>query len=140
MFNYEKLKTQKGIINMSKTVMIVEDYNDTRTLMKALVKWYGYDVIEAADGYEAVEKSVQYHPDLILMDLALPIMDGATATKLIREIVGFDKVSIVALTGFSNTSFEKAIEAGFENVLIKPLRYENLEPLLHRYLEDKTPQ
>lgn len=140
MFNYEKLKTQKGIINMSKTVMIVEDYNDTRTLMKALIKWYGYDVIEAADGYEAVEKSVQYHPDLILMDLALPVMDGATATKLIREIVGFEKVSIVALTGFSNTSFDKAIEAGFDNVLIKPLHYENLEPLLHRYLEDKTPQ
>ena len=119
--------------------MIVEDYNDTRRLMAALVKWYGYDVIEAADGFEAVEKSVQYHPDLILMDLALPIMDGTTATKLIREIVGFDKVSIVALTGFSNTSFEKAIEAGFDNVFVKPLNYENIEPLLHQYLEDKTP-
>jgi two-component system cell cycle response regulator DivK len=125
---------------MSKTVMIVEDYNDTRTLMKALVKWYGYEVIEAADGFEAVEKSVQYHPDLILMDLALPIMDGVTATKLIREIVGFDKVSIVALTGFSNTSFDKAIEAGFDNVLTKPLHYENLEPLLHRYLGDRVNQ
>jgi two-component system, cell cycle response regulator DivK len=121
---------------MSKTVMIVEDYNDTRTLMKALVKWYGYNVIEAADGYEAVEKSVQYHPDLILMDLALPVMDGVTATKLIREIEGFDKVSIVALTAFSNTSFDKAIEAGFDNVLIKPLHYENLEPILHQYLRD----
>ncbi len=68
---------------MSKIVMIVEDSVDTRTMMKTLVGWYGYEVVEAADGYEAIEKSVQYHPDLILMDLALPIMDGATATKLI---------------------------------------------------------
>ena len=119
---------------MPKTVMIVEDYADTRTMMKVLIQWYGYEVIEAADGYEAVEKSMQYHPDLILMDLALPIMDGVTATKLIREIEGFDKVSIVALTGFSNTSFDKAIEAGFDDVFVKPLHYENLEPLLNRFL------
>ena len=119
---------------MPKTVMIVDDYADARTMMKILIQRHGYEVIEAADGYEAVEKSVQYHPDLILMDLALPIMDGATATKLIREIEGLDKVSIIALTGFSNTSFEKAIEAGFDDVLIKPLHFENLEPLLHQYL------
>ena len=119
---------------MSKTVMIVEDYADTRTLMKALIEWYGFEVVEAADGYEALEKTVQHHPDLILMDLALPIMDGATATKLIRKIEGFDKVSIVALTAFGNTSFEKAIEAGFDDVLIKPLHFENLEPLLNHYL------
>lgn len=119
---------------MSKKIMVVEDYTDTRTLMKTLIEWYGYEVVEAADGYEAVEKTVQFHPELIFMDLALPIMDGATATKLIREIEGFDKVSIIALTGFSNTEFEKAIEAGFDDVLVKPLRFENLEPLLTRYL------
>jgi len=119
---------------MSKTVMIVEDYADTRTMMKTLIQWHGYKVIEAADGYEAIEKSVQYHPDLILMDLALPIMDGATATKIIREIEGFDNVSIVALTAFGNTSFDKAIEAGFDDVLIKPLHFENLEPILTHYL------
>ena len=119
---------------MPKTVMIVEDYADTRKLMKILIQWYGYDVIEAADGYEALEKSVQFHPDLILMDLALPIMDGVTATRLIRESEGFDKVAIVALTGFGNTSFDKAIEAGFDDVFVKPLHFENLEPLLARYL------
>jgi CheY-like chemotaxis protein len=91
-------------------------------------------VIEAADGYEAVEKTVQYHPDLILMDLALPIMDGVMATKLIREIEGYDKVSIIALTGFGNTSFDKAIEAGFDDIFVKPLHFENIEPLLARYL------
>ena len=77
---------------MPKTVLVVEDYTDVRTMMRILIKRHGYEVVEAADGYEAVEKTVQYHPDLILMDLALPIMDGATATKIIREIEGFDNV------------------------------------------------
>jgi CheY-like chemotaxis protein len=125
---------KKEITNMPKTVMIVDDYADARSMMNLLIRQHGYDVVEAADGYEAVEKSIQLHPDLILMDLALPIMDGATATKLIRKIEGFENVSIVALTAFSNTSFEKAIEAGFDNVLVKPLHFENLAPLLHQYL------
>ena len=122
------------VAHMPKTIMIVEDYADTRSMMKALIHWHGYDVVEAADGYEAIEKSVAHRPDLILMDLALPLMDGATATKIIREIDGFEKVLIVALTGFSNTSYDKAIEAGFDDVLVKPLHFENLEPLLSRYL------
>ena len=120
---------------MSNIVLIVEDYTDTRLMMKFVLQWYGYNVIEAADGYEAIEKTVQYHPDLILMDLALPIMDGVTTTKLIRKLEGFDKVSIIAVTAFGNTSFEKAIEAGFDDVFIKPLDYEGLEPLLHRHLD-----
>jgi CheY-like chemotaxis protein len=119
---------------MPKKILIVDDYEDNRTLMKALIEHYGYETVEAADGYEAFEKSVKHRPDLILMDLALPVMDGVAATKLIREIEGFEKVLIVALTGFSNTSFEKAIEAGFDNVLIKPLHFETLEPFLHHYL------
>src|SRR5215213_3398924 len=119
---------------MPKTVLVVEDYTDIRTMMRILIKRHGYEVVEAADGYEAVEKTVQFHPDLILMDLALPIMDGATATKIIREIEGFDKISIVALTAYRNTSFDKAIEAGFDSVLLKPLHFENLESFLNQYL------
>jgi CheY-like chemotaxis protein len=119
---------------MPKTVMIVEDFEDVRMLMKILIKWHGYEVIEASDGFEAIEKSTQQKPDLILMDLALPLMDGATAMKIIRKIDGFETVSIVAVTAFGNTSFDKAIEAGFDDVLIKPLHFENLQPLLSHYL------
>lgn len=114
--------------------MIVDDYADAREMMKILISFYGYEVIEAADGSEAVEKSLQCHPDLIFMDLALPGMDGATAVKTIRKMNGFDKISILALTGFGNTSLEKAIESGFDGVLIKPLQIEKLEPLLKHYL------
>jgi two-component system, cell cycle response regulator DivK len=119
---------------MPKTVMIVEDYDDVRTMMKILISWYGYEVIEAADGYEAIEKSSRHRPDLILMDLALPLMDGATAMQIIRKIEGLDKISIVAVTAFASTSFDKAIQAGFDDVLIKPLHFENLQPILSHYL------
>ena len=119
---------------MTKTVMVVDDYDDSREVLKILVQWHGFDVVEAANGLEAVEKTAQCHPALIFMDLAMPVMDGVTATKLIREIEGFENVSIVALTGFEITSFEKAVMAGFDDVLTKPLSFEHLEPLLHRYL------
>ena len=119
---------------MPKTIMIVEDYADSREMMRVLIQHLGYNVIEAIDGSDAVEKSAAFHPEFIFMDLALPIMDGATATKLIRESEGGDKVSIVALTGFGNTSFEKTLEAGFDGVFVKPISFENLEPLLNYYL------
>ena len=119
---------------MAKTVMIVEDYNDTREMMKYMIQSHGYFVIEAVNGSDAVEKSAEFHLDLIFMDLAMPIMDGVAATKRIRETVGNEKVSIIALTGFANTSYEKAVEAGFDGVMVKPLQFETLEPLLHYYL------
>jgi CheY-like chemotaxis protein len=68
------------------------------------------------------------------MDLVLPLTDGTAATKRIREVEGLDKVSIVALTGFENASFDTVVEAGFDGVLVKPLHFENLEPLLNYYL------
>lgn len=119
---------------MPKTIMIVEDYADSREVTKILIQHLGYNVIEAVDGSDAVVKAQYFQPDLILMDLAMPVMDGVAATKLIRKSAGFDKVSIIALTGFGNTEFERAIEAGFDNVIIKPLGIENLKPLLNRYL------
>jgi CheY-like chemotaxis protein len=120
---------------MPKTVLVVEDYADVRRMMKTLIGIYGYQVIEAADGYEAVEKTVQFQPDLILMDLAMPGMDGATATKIIRKIEGFEYVSIVALTAFKNTSVDMALRAGFDDVIVKPLHFESLESFLSLYLE-----
>jgi CheY-like chemotaxis protein len=119
---------------MPKVVMIVEDYEDVRMMMTILIRHQGYTVIEAADGYEAVEQSIRHHPDLILMDLAMPLMDGVTATRLIRKIDGGENILIIALTAFSNISFDKAIEAGFDDLLIKPLPFERIEPLLKQYL------
>ena len=119
---------------MQKTVLIVEDYADTRTLMKYLLEGYGYQVIEAADGQEAVEKVKQQHPDLILMDLSLPVMDGFTATQIIRKFDGGGKVPIIAVTAYGNSFYRKAIEAGCDDLINKPLDFKKLEPILEQYL------
>ena len=119
---------------MAKTVLIVEDYADTRAMMRFLLQSYGYQVIEAADGQEAVEKVKQQSPDLILMDLSLPVMDGFTATQTIRKFDGFGKVPIIAVTAYGKSYYRQAIEAGCDDLINKPLDFNNLEPILEQYL------
>lgn len=121
---------------MQKKILIAEDYADIRLMMKMLVRGYGYEVIEAADGYEAVEKAKQYHPDLILMDLSMPIMNGLTATEIIRSLDGMEKLPIIAVTAYGKNYYNRAIKAGCNDVLNKPLDFGNLQPLLNQYLTE----
>lgn len=119
---------------MSKTVLIVEDYADTRTMMRYLLQSFGYTVVEAANGQEAVEKARANTPDIILMDLSLPVMDGFTATQTIRKFDGFAKVPIIAVTAYGNSFYRQAIEAGCDDLINKPLDFDKLEPILEQYL------
>lgn len=120
---------------MPKIVLIVEDYADIRTMMRYLVQGYGYEVVEAANGEEAVEQVKQRPPDLILMDLSLPIMDGLTATQIIRKTEGFGKTPIIAVTAYGNSYYRRAIEAGCDDLINKPLDFDKLEPVLEQYLK-----
>jgi CheY-like chemotaxis protein len=119
---------------MAKTVLIVEDYADIRTMMKFLVERFGYQVTEAANGQEAVESVKRDPPDLILMDLSLPVMDGLTATQIIRKFEGIGKVPIIAVTAYGNSYYRRAMEAGCDDLINKPLDFDNLEPILEQYL------
>jgi CheY-like chemotaxis protein len=121
---------------MSKTILIVEDYADVRAMMKILIRTHGYRVVEAADGYDAVEKAKQYRPDLILMDIMMPIMDGINATKVIREIKGLENVPIVALTAYGKENGKRAAQAGVTDVVNKPLSFAELETFLNKYLKN----
>lgn len=119
---------------MGKKVLVAEDHEDIRKMMKILLEIYGYEVVEAQDGFEAVENAKQFHPDLILMDLAMPIMDGITATKAIRRGEEGSDVPILAVTGYGQDYAEKALESGCDEVLQKPLNFSRLRPLLNQYL------
>lgn len=121
---------------MAKVILIVEDYEDTREFMKYLLENHGYQVIEAGDGIEAVERFKKIHPDLILMDISLPIVDGLTATKVIRESNRGENIPIVAITAFGNLYLEKAMEAGCNELINKPLDLDSLETVLNRYLSN----
>lgn len=121
---------------MAKVILIVEDYEDTREFMKFLLEKHGYEVIEAGDGIEAIERFKKIHPDLILMDVSLPIVDGLTATKAIRESNRGEDIPIIAITAFGNLYLERALEAGCNELLNKPLDIDSLETILGRYLSN----
>ena len=119
---------------MAKKVLIAEDYADTRSFMKFLVESYGYQALEATDGEEAVAATQREHPDLILMDLSMPIMDGLAATRVIRGFEDAGKLPIIAVTAYGESFYRQAMEAGCDELINKPLDFDTLEPVLNQYL------
>ena len=120
---------------MPKKVLIVEDNEDTRGFMRFLVESYGYQVIEAADGIEALERFKHQHPDVVLMDISLPFVDGLTAAKAIRELDVLGKVPIIVVSAFGKAYREKALEAGCNDLVSKPIDFDVLHPLIEKYLK-----
>lgn len=118
---------------MAKKVLIVEDYKDTRDLMRYMIESYGYAVIEAASPYEAIEKATEFHPDLILMDIGLPLMDGLTTAEVINGERGLSDIPIVAVTAFHDVN-SQARKAGCSGVLYKPVDEPKLRKLLEAHL------
>lgn len=120
---------------MKKKVLIVEDYPDTRTMMRFLLQRLGFEVYEAANGEEAVNQAQNFPPDLILMDISMPVMDGLTATQAIRKFENCGSVPIIAVTAYGESYYRQAIEAGCDDLINKPLDFDKLEPLLNQYLD-----
>ena len=105
-------------------------------MIKRMLQTNGYRVVEAANGQEAVELTGQDCPDLILMDLNMPLMDGLEATEQIRECRGLcSDVVILAITAHDTYGMkEAAIAAGCDGYLTKPIDFKNLEKILDRLL------
>jgi two-component system cell cycle response regulator DivK len=118
-----------------RTIMVVEDYDDTRLMLRQMLESRGYRVLEAINGQEAVNIADREHPDLILMDLDLPILDGITATQRIRQQSQMDGVTIVAITAYPMSYTRvKAFAKGCDEYMAKPIDLTELEELLTRYL------
>lgn len=119
---------------MSKTILIVDDYADIRTMMKILIEMAGYKVLEAHDGEQALESARENCPDLILMDIAMPGMNGITAAREIRTFEHCSDTPMIAVTAYGNIYEEEALDAGFNEVIPKPLGFDDIKPLIERYL------
>ena len=121
-----------------KTVLVAEDSADTRAVLRQVLASYGYRVVEAADGGEAVETAVRVCPDLVVMDLNMPVLDGLAATERIRELRDrCGDVPIVAVTAFDTYGMrEAAFEAGCNAYLLKPLALDELESVVAGLLVD----
>src|SRR5436305_13407996 len=83
--------------NLSRTILVIEDYRDTRALLSSLLRAKGYKVIEASDGREGLLQANRVAPDLILMDLAMPRMDGVEAARQLRQRNSFSRTPIFAV-------------------------------------------
>jgi CheY-like chemotaxis protein len=116
-------------------VLIVEDVEDARLYMRIELEQEGFIVFEAADGRAAVEAAARDKPDIILMDLSLPKMDGLAAAKQIREDERFKNVPLIAVTAHQENDFRAgARDSVFDAYITKPLDVNWLKGLLDRLL------
>ena len=112
-------------------VLVVEDDEDSRLAMRLGLEEQGYRVLEAPDGEEAVSLALSERPDVILMDLSLPVLDGLEATRRIRENPAADGVLIVAVTAHQETDYRtKALDAGCNAYVTKPIDFDWLNDLI----------
>lgn len=118
-----------------KRVLVVEDNATNLYLMRFILQKNGYEVIEARDGLMAVNVAKEEKPDLILMDIQLPILDGYEATRKIRAIEETKDIPIIALTSFAMVGDkEKALNAGCTGYLEKPINPETFIMEIEKYL------
>ena len=121
---------------MSKTVLIADDYADVRSMTKYLLESFGYDVIEARDGFEALKEAKAQRPDLILMDVAMPQMNGITSATLIRLAKDCENIPIIAVTAHGQEYLEHEEEFGFDHIVQKPVLIDDLKQIVDRFLEN----
>ena len=120
---------------MQQTILIVEDHAEIRAMMKIFISRLGYTVTEAGNGADAIQSVMQHGADLILLDIALPIVDGMGVAKAIRILEGHSKTPIIAVTAYSAYT-QAAIDSGCNEVIQKPLHFQDIGPLLSQYLDN----
>ena len=117
-------------------IMVVDDDEDIRQMMRVLLEEDGYGVLEAENGQRAVDIAQSVSPNLILMDLSMPVLDGFAATRRLRELSHVSDVPIIAITAFDTPEHRHdASAAGVNEYLTKPIDFARLDKLLDRFLK-----
>ncbi|MBC7963943.1 MAG: response regulator [Steroidobacteraceae bacterium] len=123
---------------MQPKILIVEDNENNRCLFRDILIFHGYEVVVAADGQEGVALAREQMPDLILMDIQMPGMDGMTASGILKGDPATGGLKIIALTSFAmQGDQEKFLAAGFDGYLSKPISTRELPVLVKQWLEEE---
>ena len=121
----------KGETNVPRTVLVVDDFDDTRLLLRTWLERRGFRVVEAENGLEAINQAESESPDLIIMDMQMPQLDGLAATRRIRNLKSFDSVPIVAVSAYGADQFRAlALAAGCNEYVSTPFEPATLEGIL----------
>src|SRR5262252_1857295 len=122
---------------MSNRILVIEDNEDNRQIIRDLLTSLGYELIEATDGMEGVAMAQSHRPDLILMDIQLPEMDGYEATRQIRAVPELAQVPIIAVTSYALSGDEaKTREAGCDGYIAKPFSPRQLLAKVREFLPE----
>ena len=123
-------------MKMNKTVLVVEDQEDNRQILRDLLGSAGVRMVEAHDGQQAVAMAQSERPDLILMDIQLPLVDGYEATRRIKRDPALKHIPIIAVTSYALSGDEKrALEAGCDAYIAKPYSTRHLLAKIGQFLE-----
>jgi CheY-like chemotaxis protein len=123
---------------MPSKILIVEDNENNRSLMRDLLTFHGYEITTASDGHEGVSIARELLPDLILMDIQMPGMDGMSAGNQLKSEPATSKIKIIAITSFAmQGDKEKFLAAGFDGYLSKPINTRGLPALVKQWLEEE---
>ncbi|MEO6724119.1 MAG: response regulator [Blastocatellia bacterium] len=119
-------------------ILIAEDDDNNRIPLKLMLKMNGYEVIEARDGQQAVDCIRLDKPDLVLMDISLPVIDGLEATRMIRRDAEFQTLPIIVVSGYdSPETLDRVKACGGTDYISKPIEFDNLKQMIERHLADK---
>lgn len=121
--------------NEAKTVLLVEDNEDNRTVYRTILEHFGYEVVEAKNGEDGIRVAKEERPNLILMDISIPIIDGWEATKILKADEATKDIPIIALTAHAlATDRSKAEEVGCDGYLAKPCEPRRVVAEVERFL------
>ena len=119
------------ISDVKRTILVVDDFDDTRLLLRTWLERKGFRVVEAENGLEAVDMAQHESPDLIIMDMQMPYLDGLAATRKIREMKQFGALPIVAVSAYGADQFRaQAIAAGCDEYVSTPFEPTALEKII----------
>lgn len=117
------------------SVLVVEDHEDSRLMLRTLLEFYGANVVEAENGEMAIALAANMHLDLILMDGSLPLLDGLETTRRIRKLASMRNVPIVFVSGHAQPAAQaRAFAAGCTDYLVKPIDIGAWDKMLERHL------
>lgn len=123
-------------MNGTKTILVVDDFEDTRLLLRTWLQQKGYRVVEAANGKQAVAETESHRPDLIIMDVEMPELNGLAATRKIRALASSEELPIVIVSAYAADEFrDEALAAGCNEFVSTPFEPDKLEQLIRSLIK-----
>jgi two-component system cell cycle response regulator DivK len=125
---------------MANKILVVEDNEQNRILMRQILIHHGYEVLEATDGMTGLEMAGTHMPDLIMLDIQMPVMNGFAVIRELRGNPELCRIKVIAVTSFSmQCDREKALQAGFDEYVTKPIDTRKFPELVRQVLSEVQP-